>query len=112
MGLAKGNRYDDDPGNEFRRSDDYSVGTVPIWVKAITFFGVPSSIAMYLVYMMAGTHATDVKTTNELLNAHIKLSTAIEQRQEQQAETLRRVLIALCVNSAKDESQRSRCVEF
>jgi hypothetical protein len=113
MMLRQGQRLGDaEDERVYRSGTDSLAGNVPVWVKAITLFGVPSSIAMYLVYIMAGTHSADVKTTNELLQSHIKLSTAIEQRQEQQSERLSQILLALCVNGAKDEQQRSKCVGF
>ena len=108
-GLRQQQRYTDDPSNDFRRSTD-DTRNMPWQVKAITFFGVPSAIACYLVYMSAGTHASDVQKTNELLQTHIQISTQLEQRTEQQNIRLEKILLALCVNSATTPVDRERCL--
>lgn len=69
---------------------------MPAWLRGVYRYGVPSVIALFLVYSMNKTVASDIATIHEELNQHIA-----EQRF---------YLRAICLNTAKDEAGRALCV--
>lgn len=94
-----------------RRSTD--TDGMPWQVKALGFIGVPSAIALYLVYSlvsgitpavlsMQSTMSTLVISMNNIALDHAAA--------KQQNEQILRVLRASCVNSATDNEARERCL--
>lgn len=87
--------------------------SLPAQAKAIVTVGVPSVIAMYLVYVLAGNVAAGQKEslaaqkdTQNLLREH--MSSMAQQTTDQAA--ILRVLRTNCVNQAKDNDARERCL--
>lgn len=90
---------------------------MPWWVKAITFFGVPSAIAMYLVYILANNISGSIHSISNTLLEHNSMTAALVRQIEEEhstyrldSSTVRRILLANCVNSATSEMERNRCV--
>jgi hypothetical protein len=91
---------------------------MPWWIKAITFFGVPSTIALYLVYLLASTIASSVQTNAIALIEHnstaVILSNEIRTTQIESKitnERMMRVLRTICINGAANQGERTRCLE-
>lgn len=95
-----------------RRSGDSGMfAEMPWYVRAIAVFGVPSVIAMFLVYQMAGTHFTDVEATKSILTAHVEATNEIQKKNQEHQKELEKILRAICVNGALERDQRLGCLE-
>lgn len=95
-----------------RVSDLGGIDGMPWQVKAIGIIGVPSAIAIYLVFSIVQgvvpAIANVQTTTNSLviaMNEMTKDHTAVRI----QNENMFRVLQATCVNAAKTNEERERC---
>lgn len=89
---------------------------MPWWVKAITFFGVPSAIALYLVYILATTIASaTVLNTNTLIRVAQQstelINTIERERQEDRYNNImiQQILQAMCYNAAASSDERANC---
>lgn len=93
---------------EARRDDDLIESSpLPWWVKAIGVVGVPSAIAIYLVWTIASglvpAMAEMQKTLNAVAADHIV--------SKSQNDNILRVLRASCVNQAQTNDARERCLQ-
>lgn len=91
---------------------------MPWWVKAVTLFGVPSTIALFLVYVLVNVIAgevrktsDDVGDTNALIKAHIEASDRIERMHQENEQSMHRILRAICVNGAANQQERAGCIQ-
>lgn len=90
---------------------------LPWWVKAIVIVGVPSAIALGLVWSNQTQLATKTYENNTYLRQIIaeerehdgRVLLRFQQLAEQTGET-NRILMANCVNNARTEDARDRCV--
>ena len=96
--------------NEHDKSD------MPWQVRAVTFFGVPSAIALYLVYILAGTVVSKLDRQADIISQQstrngdiIKLIESENQVQRINMELVIRILRANCVNSSATNLERDRC---
>ena len=70
-------------------------GNYPVWVKAVIQLGTPSVIALFLVWWLTGSLST-------ALASH-------EADQHNRMEDMTRVMIQICVNTAKTVEERRGC---
>jgi hypothetical protein len=91
---------------------DVSERKTPWQVQAVTLLGDPKAwagmlglVAVYLVYVLAGTVSVESKTTNQLLREHM----TVQSQQQLDVAAVLRVLTATCVNAAADSQGRERC---
>jgi hypothetical protein len=80
-------------------------GMTPWYIKAASTFGVPAAIALYLIYYLT----TSMPTKADMLLIGDQLRTHVSSTQTDLTE-IRRVLVASCVNSAKNDAERDRCL--
>lgn len=91
---------------------------VPWWVRAIAFVGVPSAIACFLVWTLAGdvrTEATRAANTS-LANAsalveHQKHTEQLHQNIEKYMNSQLLLMRLLCSNSARSAEERRACFQ-
>ena len=86
----------------------------PWWVRAIYQIGVPSAIALYLVWTITATlntHVRDLQDTNSLLKIHIETTQVIERTHQESERSMQRILRAICVNGARTAPDRAGCLE-
>jgi len=74
-------------------------------VKLVLQVGVPSGIAVYLVYMLAGSIVAETRSTHELLRQHVE-ATASQQAMQR---TIVDLLRQMCVNSAQSDEAKQTC---
>ncbi len=86
-------------------------GGMPWQVRAIGFFGVPSAIAIFLVWNMTGTQANDIREARAQLANHAQVSAVANIETAKRLEHVERVLTAICVNAAKTISERAGCFQ-
>ena len=107
------------PRKTVRTPDNFSSPTfapspVPWWVAAISTFGVPAAIAMYLVYVLTTGQTQALNTVAGKLDATDKKTAAIADivRQELVMSNARieGYLRILCVNGAKTQPERNACL--
>jgi hypothetical protein len=76
--------------------------SVSTWVKVISLLGVPSVIAMFLVWTLTGT----------LREQQDRIELKIDQHETQRvkdAQQLTAFLYAICLNGAKGATETARC---
>lgn len=86
-------------------------GSAPWWMKAIYQVGVPSAIAIYLVYNLVSNmplkaevpSKADMATISESLRIHVT-STSTDLQE------VKRILLATCLNQATKDVQRLQCL--
>lgn len=87
-----------------RRTNEIEVPSAD-WLTTIYKFGVPSAIAIYLVYLL-GTKVNDnLININRTLEAHV----VDMQRNIDQNQKIYYLLQTICVNSAKTNYDRNQC---
>jgi hypothetical protein len=83
-------------------------------LKLMIQFGVPAGIAVYLVYVVAGSMSQVSAQTATMLQAHIAQSAALQIRVEAEQVSLD-ILVQLdkikCLHEAKGLTERSECYE-
>lgn len=84
---------------------------LPWWVQAVYKVGVPTAIACYLVYMLAGKVQTNLEAIDKLVSNHA----AEEARDMNELNSLHtkqlRILQAMCLHGAKTDEQRQDCLQ-
>ena len=89
----------------------------PWWVSAITTFGVPAAIAMYLVWALVSGQTNiliDIQTTLHGQRSMVAEVAAVTKSTAEEARTARarqeEYLRLLCVNTAKSQADRNACL--
>lgn len=95
-----------DDENLHRRSSDNGF---PWWIKAITTIGVPSAIALFLVWFVTTQVRDNISNIRENLNLHAESSIKMMHASEYQDDKLYRLLQRICANSAKTNTERVEC---
>lgn len=102
-----------------RRKFDDGPNGMPWWVKAIGVVGVPSALAIYLVYTLVSwgnvvvAQANTGKELQAMLTQHVAAMAQMATDQasvKEQNVVIIRVLRSSCVNSAKSNEERDRCL--
>ncbi len=83
---------------------------LPIWARAITIIGVPSAIAIFLVWVGA----------NDLPKIHLQVAqnaldiqrnTELLRELKNQNYIIQRSLVRICSNTAKSHDERQKCFD-
>lgn len=87
------------------RRDSDSESDAPWYVKAISYFGVPAAIALYLVWYITTAVPTKAETMvlSDLLRTHVS-STQVDLAD------IKRILMVTCVNAAATDVKRRECL--
>lgn len=96
-----------------RRQSDTSTDGLPWQLKAVGVIGVPSAIAIYLVYSLINGIIPALVNGNALLSSHMSqmgLFVADQTTIKMQNEDILKVLRISCTNQAKTDSDRDRCL--
>lgn len=90
----------------------------PLWLQVLYKFGVPSAIAIYLVWFMSNTVAPGVKAIEIKLDQHIEMNRAAAEqtqnllrRQEAQQDIVIDLLKQTCVQNGKSSEDRRACYD-
>lgn len=86
---------------------------MPWQMKAVALIGVPSAIAVYLVWAMVSTVVSSVDITQRMMSEHVASTSILSSDQtalRRQNEEIIRVLRTSCVNAAKDNTGREQCL--
>lgn len=90
---------------------------IPVWVRAACVLGAPTIAAGYLIWLVSGSLATDVRAMRSDLIHHNQATAVLidkinEDRtvQSGRLEVLIRLLQTQCVNAATDVMQRRDCL--
>lgn len=86
------------------------LGGLPQWVRAIALVGVPSAIALYLVYNLTGFATTGLASLQRQMDAHAQVLIQHDANTLRNADALLRVMLRVCLNTAKNTDDRQRCV--
>lgn len=84
-------------------------GSLPGWIKAAATLGVPSVIALVLVWFMAARLDSRVDTIAETLNSHVGSMQSVQLAEDAREQRLLRVIRQVCFNTAQTEAQRAAC---
>lgn len=96
-----------------KRNDEVSIEKVieetgkvtDSWVKLISVVGVPSVIALYLVWQFTSSMEADLKDLNKAMPLHVQATERLNSTNER----ILGVLQSICVNSAKNNGEREKC---
>lgn len=90
-----------------------SENDMPWQVKAVGLIGVPSVIALYAVYILAGEVRENQRKTLENIGMHsmhtAQLVSEVDKTNAQQ-EKLKSILQSICVNTSRTEQARRDCL--
>jgi hypothetical protein len=84
------------------------------WVKLIYNVGVPSAIAIFLVYMMASRIDSIIEETGRQVSSNtsvINANTASINAILAQQRDIERLLQRICINTAVDNTARNACFQ-
>jgi hypothetical protein len=105
-------RRDDRRQRDDSNSRDQWLNGVPGWAKGVAIIGIPGTIAIYLVYILANQSVNQFpEVTRQLaaLTTAVKLDHETRQQDAVKTEQLYRMLQAICSNTAKTEEARIAC---
>ena len=71
------------------------VNGMPMWMKFISWVGVPSSIALYLIYFLTATVMGAISSHNDDHADEMRVLTSVMQQ--------------ICANTADTSADRARC---
>lgn len=105
-------------------NDDSSSPNVPAWMKAVYVFGVPAAIAMFLVWIVAGTQSSKLDAIGQSqaamvgkIDAHVVAAQVSADAARMAAEEVRsnglrleRYLQLMCINTARTVAERNSCL--
>jgi len=86
----------------------------PWWVKAIVTVGVPSAIALYVVWFITGQLSTTVgllQVGQAGLQESIRMHTADSSYIFKETQEMRQLLQQICANTAENEVNRNACFQ-
>lgn len=83
---------------------------LPTWARVLGLLGVPSAIAVYLVYSLANFATVGVSDLNRKMDAHAAVMVNHDVAAMRSSEAMTRILLRICVNTAKTDPDRQRCV--
>jgi len=99
--------------NVGRRNYDVGIDGMPWWVKAIGFVGVPSAIAMFLIWALVQNVVPAVLEMQKTVNTMaVQVATVSAEHAEskRQTEEVIKVLRGNCINQAKSYEEKNRCL--
>lgn len=91
------------------RTDDGAEGRVngnaPWYVKAVSYYGVPAAIAVYLVWYLTTAMPTkaEVMVLGDQLKVHVSTTSS-------DLSDIKRILMVTCVNAAATDTKRMQCL--
>jgi len=83
-------------------------------VKAVTTIGVPSVVALYLIYYLTQSLTADLQLIKVTQAASVaQMTTLVSSNNNVQVELsqIKKVLLASCVNAAKTQQERNNCFQ-
>ena len=83
-------------------------------VKAVTTIGVPSVVALYLIYYLTQSFTADLQLIKVTQAASVaQMTTLVSSNNNVQVELsqIKKVLLASCVNAAKTQQERNNCFQ-
>lgn len=84
---------------------------LPVLVKAVAVVGVPSLIALYLVYVLTGSVATasQVESVSQRVDQHVEQMEQDRDEHTRRLEVQIRLLRVMCASLAKTETTLIEC---
>lgn len=95
-----------------RETMNASGDNVNPWAKLILQVGVPSTIALYLVWLLGGQVIGELRAQTTMMNEHATNTAAIAESVKEQRDStdvVAELLKQLCVQQAKTPTDRSAC---
>lgn len=87
-------------------------GAMPWYIKFLYTFGIPATLAIYLVWFMVNRVDTNLDKINNTLAFHqVEMSANLKQTEETKAQLLLTNLLLqrICVNTAVNQQARNNC---
>lgn len=88
------------------------VSDAPWWIRLVYMIGVPSTIALFLVWILAGTTTTSLREISSTLNnmrENLVLHSADTAYTAKRIDRIEQLLQQICVNTASNSSTRAAC---
>ena len=83
---------------------------LPQWARVVALVGVPSAIAMGLVYALATFATGGLMELHQQLDVHARVMILHDEEAKRGTEAITRVLYRICLNTAKTDDERQRCI--
>lgn len=84
---------------------------LPWWVNAVYKVGVPTAIACYLVYILAGKVQTNVEAVQSVLSQHELEQQHFLNELNRDSKLQLKMLETMCIHSSKTDEQRQECIQ-
>lgn len=120
MSNGMDDAYDDGRGDARRfrrRREDLSppppdpwLSGVPPWVRAIAVVGIPGTIAIFLVYLLA-TQLPKIEERQAAIEKQLDLERQTLDKEIARTDQVYRQLQRICSNTAKTDEDRQRCFD-
>lgn len=95
------------PPNQRRRSTDVNS---PWYIDAVYKVGIPSAIAVFLIWFLTGEVKSDISVIKESVKIHAEATIHASESIKDQNDRLTYLLLRICVNGAKNETERNACI--
>jgi hypothetical protein len=84
---------------------------LPVMAKVAAVVGVPSAIAMYLVWILAGgtANAEQLRELDRKMNSHVERMEQLTRDRDEQLSVQTRLLRLVCQSVAQNESVKVEC---
>ncbi len=93
-----------------RPSSDQPASGDPLWVRLLYRYGIPGALALYFAYSMTNSFSSKLDAMADLSKAHSSLSILSGQEQRESSIRQETYLRLLCVNTAKTDEAKNRCL--
>lgn len=92
--------------NEYSRKEDNS----PWYISAILRVGVPSAIALFLIWFLTSEVKSDISVIKEAVKIHAEAAIHSAEGIREQNERLTYILQRICINGARTTEDRNNCL--
>jgi hypothetical protein len=90
---------------------------LPPWARFVAVVGVPSAIAVYLIWVTTSSLSMRVEMINDRLSQHAEVTSGASARlnefvqaDEQYSRVVLELMQRICLNTASNETERSACL--
>lgn len=83
---------------------------LPNWARVVALVGVPSTIALFLVYALTTFATNGLAELHRQMDAHAQVMLQHDAETKRGSEAMTRVLLRICLNTSDTDDERQRCI--
>lgn len=84
---------------------------LPQWARVIFLLGVPSAIALFLVYHLTTFGTTGIAELHRMMDLHAQEANQHASESKRTDAGILRVLQGICLNAATNKEEQRRCLD-